>query len=130
MAITKSVIKLTHQEAYVKVINDAASSDSITIDIDVDLLKPNEELSGKPLDVRLSTVEYGMAGAGRIVRNSVNVLEMIANEHGSFDHDTCNDATQKDKDLVVTMGQGTMVIRLLKVAGFQPKFRPEQGVNV
>jgi hypothetical protein len=128
MAITKSVIKLTHQEAYVKVINDTAGPASVTIDLDVDLKKTNETISGA-LDVRLSTVEYAVAAASKIVRNAVNVLQLPA-QHGTFEHLTCNDATQSGQDLVVTMDQGTVVIRLLKVSGFLPNFRPAQGVNV
>jgi hypothetical protein len=129
MAITKSVIKLTHQEAFVKIINDTATAGPITIALATDLLKGDETLSGA-LDVRLSSVEYGLnANGGRIIRNGVNVLEMPAANHGLFTHDTCNDPTQKASDLVVTLGQGTVIIRLLKVTGYLPNNRPAQGVG-
>ena len=124
MAITKTLIKHTHRDAIVKIVNDSTSN-SITIDIDVDLLKADETLSGA-LDVRLSCVDYGLGtGGGKIVRNSVNVLEMPANNHGHFPHQYANDPTEKASDLVITMGQGTMVIHLLKVNGYRANFQPE-----
>jgi hypothetical protein len=55
---------------------------------------------------------------------------MPAANHGLFTHDTCNDPTQKASDLVVTLGQGTALIRLLKVSGYQATKRPEQGVLI
>jgi hypothetical protein len=124
MAITKTLLKLTHRDAVVKIVNDSTSA-SVTIDIDVDLLKSDETLSGS-LDVRLSAVDYGIGtSGGNIKRNNVNVLEMPANNHGCFPHEYANDPTQKDKDLVVTIGQGTVVIHLLKVDGFKANFQPE-----
>ena len=129
MAITKTVLKLTHNESYVKVTNDTAGAASVTIGLATDLLRSDETLVGS-LDVRLSTVEYGLGAAGgNIKRNAIDVLEMAPNNHGTFSHDTCNDATQKNQDLVVTIDKGITIIRLLKVAGYQPVKRPEQGVN-
>jgi hypothetical protein len=125
MAITKTILKLTHIDAVVKVVNTAASA-SVTIALATDLLRSDETLSGT-LDVRLSTVEYGIGtGGGNIVRNSVDVLEMPAANHGMFTYELANDPTQSASDLVVTIGQGTAFIRLLKVNGYKPNFTPEQ----
>lgn len=126
MAITKTLLKLTHRDAVVKIVNDSTSA-SVTIALATDLLKGDETLSGT-LDVRLSAVDYGIGtSGGRIVRNAVNVLEMPANNHGCFPHEYANDPTQSDKDLVVTIGQGTVVIHLLKVNGYHANFQPEQN---
>jgi hypothetical protein len=90
------------------------------------LLRTDETLSGT-LDVRLSTVEYGIGtSGGNITRNAVDVLELPAANHGMFTYELGNDATQSSQDLTVTMGQGTMFIRLLKVSGYAPTFTPEQ----
>jgi hypothetical protein len=124
MAITKTLLKLTHRDAVVKIVNDSTSA-SVTIALATDLLKGDESLVGS-LDVRLSAVDYGIGtSGGRIVRNSVNVLELPANNHGTFAHEYANDPTQKGSDLVVTMGQGTCIIHLLKVDGYKATFQPE-----
>lgn len=123
MAITKTVIKLTHQEAIVKVVNDSTAA-SVTIGVATDLLRSDETLSGT-IDVRLSRVEFGAAAGGRIVRNTINVLEIPAGD-GAFEYTGFNDGTQGAQDLVVTIGQGTLFIRLLKVNGYKPNFQPEQ----
>jgi hypothetical protein len=125
--VTKTILKLTHIDAVVKVVNNTGSSASVTISLATDLLRSDETLSGS-LDVRLSTVEYGIgSGGGSIVRNAVDVLELPATNHGMFTYELGNDPTQKDQDIVVTIGQGTCFIRLLKVSGYSPNFKPEQN---
>lgn len=123
MAITKTVIKLTHQEAIIKIVNDSTAA-SVTIGCATDLVRSDETQSGT-IDVRLSRVEYGLAAGGRIVRNAINVLEIPTGD-GAFEYTGFNDATQSAQDLVVTIGQGTAFIRLLKVNGYKPNFQPEQ----
>jgi hypothetical protein len=127
MAITKTILKLTHIDAVVKIVNDSSTPASVTIAVATDLKRADETQTGT-IDVRLSTVEYGLGtGGGKIMRSTADVLEMPASNHGMFTYELGNDPTQSNQDLVVTIGQGTVFIRLLKVAGYVPTFKPEQN---
>lgn len=131
MAITKTILKLTHIEAVVKIVNDAASTASVTIDLDVDLLKSNEVLSGETVTVNLGTVDVGLANSAEatITRNSVLISNMFENTVG-YMMEFGADPTENTSDIVVQLtGKGTMFVCMLKLKGFKPKFRPEQGVE-
>lgn len=129
MAISKTVIKLNHIEAVVKIVNDTAVDATIAIDLDVDLLKPNEVIEGT-VKVAISQMEFSVAEAAfiTITRNAVPVYVLSSTE--AFDLSYGADHTEEQSDILVTMGKGTLLIRLLKADGFEPKFRPEQGVQL
>lgn len=129
MAISKTVIKLNHIESVVKIVNDTAADATISIDLDVDLLKSNEVIEGT-VKVAISQMEFSIADAAflTITRNAVPVFVLSGTE--AFDLAYGADHTEETADISVTMGKGTLLIRLLKVDGFEPKFRPEQGVTL
>ena len=132
MAITKTVLKQNHIEALVKVVNDANESATITFELAVDLLKSNEELSGADPTVNIGSVECSVSvGAeANVTRDSVVILNLFENTD-RFELPFGADSQNNTSDIVVNFtGKGTVYIRLLKLAGYRPLFRPEQGVNL
>lgn len=129
MAISKTVIKLTHTEAIVKIVNDAAADDTVVIDLDVDLLKFNEVIEGT-VKVAMSKIDFSLADGtfATITRNAVPIFILTSSE--SMDMEFGADHTEELSDISVTMNKGTVMLRLLKADGFEPKFRPEQGVTL
>lgn len=131
MAITKTVIKQNNIEAIVKVVNDTSDSASITIGLATDLLKSNEELFGTQI-VNLGSSESSIqvGTEANITRNNqviVNFFENTEQFEMGFGADTQNNTY----DLTVNFtGKGTIYMRLLKIGGYRPLFRPEQGVNL
>lgn len=128
MAIRKYIVKMNHVEALVKVVNTSESELSTTIGLTSDLLKGNEFLTpGKTPKVAIGTLEWSVkdsSGKIRIVRNGVEIHHLhasrnITNSFGA-DHE------QSGSNIVVNMTAGTLYIRLLKVDGYTPEFRPEQ----
>ena len=131
MAIIKTIIKLNHIEAIVKIVNDAASAASSTITLNTDLLKSNEDLSGDTPAVHLSATETSVPPGGEIsiTRGGTVICNYFENNDG-FELPFGADTQSPTLDIVVSFtSKGTIYLRLLKVAGFRPKFRPEQGVN-
>jgi hypothetical protein len=132
MAITKTVLKQNHIEALVKVVNDANESATTAFELAVDLLKSNEELSGAAPTVNIGSVECSISVGteANITRNSVVILNLFENTD-RFDLPFGADSQNNTSDIVVNFtGKGTVYIRLLKLAGYRPLFRPEQGVNL
>lgn len=130
MAITKTVVKQNHIEALVKVVNDTIDSATITISLTTDLLKSNENLIGTPI-VNISAVECSIAVGteANIVRNNEVIVNLFENTE-QFELPWGADPQSNTSDIVVNFtGKGTVYIRLLKLAGYQSKFRPEQGVD-
>lgn len=131
MAITKTIIKLNHIEAIVKIVNDAASAASSTITLNTDLLKSNEVLSGATPAVHLSATETSVPPGGEIsiTRDGTVICNYFENNVG-FELPWGADTQNPTSDIVVSFTlKGTIYLRLLKVAGYRPTFRPEQGVN-
>lgn len=132
MSITKTIIKQNHIEAIVKVVNDVTDSATITIGLTTDILKSNEELSGATPIVNLASMESSIqvGTEANITRNGqviVNFFENTKQFELGFGADTQNNTS----DIVVNFtGKGTIYMRLLKVQGYRPLFRPEQGVNL
>ena len=132
MAISKTVIKLTHIEAVVKIVNDVAGAASATISLATDILKSNEELTGETPVVNLGTVDVGLSNGteATITRGGVLISNMYENTLGYL-MEFGADPTQNTADVVVNFtGKGTMFVRLFKIKGYRPLFRPEQGVNL
>lgn len=132
MAVTKTVLKQNHIEALVKVVNDTAGAGSATITLATDLLKSNEELNGETPTVNVGSVEASVAVAGEVnlTRGGVVVMNMFENFE-QFELPWGADVQNNTSDIVVNFtNKGTVYIRLLKVKGYRPLFRPEQGVNL
>lgn len=130
MAITKTVLKQNHIEAIVKVVADAAGTSTIVLASD--LLKSNEELSGATPVVNIGAIEHSCANGGvtTITRGGVLINNMFENTVG-FELPWGADSQNNTSDIVVTFtAAGTVYLRLLKLAGYRPLFRPEQGVNL
>lgn len=130
MAVTKYIVKQNHIEAIVKVVADAAGS--ATIDLDVDLLKTNEELFGGAPQVNIGAMEVSVQTGTEmnITRGGTLILNYFENSDG-FEMPWTADPQNNTADIVVTFtGKGTLYIRLLKLKGYRPLFRPEQGVNL
>ena len=132
MAVTKTIIKMNHNEAIVKIVNDAATSGTATITLAVDLLNDNEELFGGAPQVNIGAQETAVSVGNEItiVRNGAVIMQMFENTDGNempWGADTQNNTA----DIVVNFtGKSTIYLRLLKFKGYRPKFRPEQGVNL
>lgn len=132
MAITKTVIKQNHIEAIVKVVNDTTDSASITIGLSTDLLKSNEDLAGGVPIVNLGAMETSIqvGTEANITRNGAVIVNFFENTE-QFELPWCADTQNNTSDIVVNFtGKGTIYMRLLKLQGYRPKFRPEQGVNL
>lgn len=132
MAVTKTVLKQNHIEALVKVVNDTAGAGSATITLATDLLKSNEELNGETPTVNVGSVEASVAVSGEVnlTRGGAVVMNIFENFE-QFELPWGSDSQNNTSDIVVNFtNKGTVYIRLLKVKGYRPLFRPEQGVNL
>ena len=131
MAISKTIIKMNHMEVVVKVVNDVASPGTVTFGLATDLLKSNEDLSGETPIVNIGQTETSLADGGEatVVRDGVVIYNVFENTLG-FEMNWGADTQNNTADIVVNMStKGTLYIRLLKLQGYRPKFRPEQGVD-
>ncbi len=127
MAVTKTVVKSTHNNAVVKVINDSSGAASTTITLATDLLRSNETISGSP-SVSIGRLEFSSmnGGAGiKIVRNSVVIMQL--ENSGCFELPFNEDSIQNTSDLVITLDRGTLIMHLLK-NNYEPNYKPEQGI--
>lgn len=129
MAVTKFVVKQNHMEAIVKIVADAAGS--ATIALATDLLRTNEELFGGAPTVNLGAMEVSVQTGTEmtITRGGTLILNYFENSDG-FEMPWTADPQNNTADIVVAFtGKGTAYLRLLKLNGYRPKFRPEQGVD-
>lgn len=129
MAVTKFVVKQNHMEAIVKIVADAAGS--ATIALATDLLRTNEELFGGAPTVNLGAMEVSVQTGTEmtITRGGTLILNYFENSDG-FELPWTADPQNNTSDIVVAFtGKGTAYLRLLKLNGYRPKFRPEQGVD-
>lgn len=129
MAVTKFVVKQNHIEAIVKIVADAAGS--ATISLATDLLRANEELFGGAPTVNLGAMEVSVQTGTEmtITRGGTLILNYFENSDG-FEMPWTADPQNNTSDIVVAFtGKGTAYLRLLKLNGYRPKFRPEQGVD-
>ena len=118
-------------EVVVKVVNDVASPGTVTFGLATDLLKSNEDLSGETPIVNIGQTETSLADGGEatVVRDGVVIYNVFENTLG-FEMNWGADTQNNTADIVVNMStKGTLYIRLLKLQGYRPKFRPEQGVD-
>lgn len=130
MPVTKTVMKVTHQEAIVKV---AGTSAAATIDLSADLVAPGQVLNGDTQAVNIVGVMWSGATAGQIqlTRNSVVVKTMTtdtADYHDYSGQDMIPESTENTSDIVVTISgaQAECWLKLRKVSGYRTTVEPEQ----
>lgn len=130
MAVTKTVLKKTHQEAIVKVAGTAAAA---TIDLGDDLLPSTQVLDGSTQTVNITGVTWTGATGGviSISRNSVVIMTLLAETSGELDfggQDMVPDTIQNISDIVVTISgaQAECWLKLRKVGGYKTTVEPEQ----
>lgn len=132
MAIAKHINKLNHIEGIIKIVNDAAAPAAITVDLDVDLLKSNETLTGVAPIVNISSIEASIAdGVEVILTRGGTVVQTLFENTNNITNAYGADNQNNTSDVVFNFtGKGTLIVRFLKIKGFQANYRPEQGVGV
>ena len=122
MAVTKTIMKTTHQDAIVKV---AGTAGSATISLSLDLLPA----SGQQLDGATQTVEIVgaivtglLSSAITVARNGVNILTFAGENSSTFDFQGhgFRDNIQATSDIVVTIAgaEAQLYLKLRKVGGY------------
>lgn len=125
MAVVKTVVKNTNQEAVVKVAGTAAAA---TIDLSVDLLAATQALAGATQTVNIAGLVWTGATDGIITltRNNIVVVTLQANASGALDFTgqmMIPEVISNTHDIVVTISgaQAECWIRLRKVGGYATK---------
>jgi hypothetical protein len=125
MAVVKTVLKNTNQEAVVKVAGTAAAA---TIDLSVDLLAASQALDGDTQTVNIAGLVWTGASGGviTITRNSVVIASLQSNAAGALDFTgqmMIPETIGNTSDIVVTISgaQAECWIRLRKVSGYASK---------
>jgi len=121
MAIVKTILKLTERDAVVKIAGDAGSS---TIDLSVDLLKPNEVAAAEQ-NVSIAGAQWTgtVDGLAVISRNGVTIMTLNAGASGALEMNgqmMIPDTIQDTSDIVVTITGTAMEVwlRLKKTNGY------------
>lgn len=131
MAITKYIQKNTHLDTIIKIVNEGGAA-STTIGLLTDLLRSNEtQRPGVTPKVSVSSIELSIAAGSklRFIRGGITTT-ILFSETESMTNEYSADSQNSDQDIVVDFtGEGMVTIRLLKVAGYMPNFRSEQGVS-
>jgi hypothetical protein len=127
MAATKTVLKLTHQEAVIKI---AGTAGSATIDLQTDLLHDKQQLSGTQV-VNITGCQWvGLDGASiTIARNSVNVLTLPGAGADFLEFGAgYAESTENTSDVVVTIAgaEAQCYITLRKVSGYASEIETSQ----
>ncbi len=130
MAIVKTILKKTHQEAVVKVAGTAAAG---TISLASDLLPTGQALDGATQTVNIVGVTWTGAPTGviTITRNSIVVMTLQADAAGALEFNgqmMLPDTISNTSDIVVTISaaQAECWLRLRKVGGYKTTVEPEQ----
>lgn len=130
MAVTKTIVKNTQQEAIVKISGTAASS---TIDISADLLAAKQALTaGGTVRVNIiSAMVTGLLGSGiTVVRNSVPILSFAPENSGKFNFEGEGfvDSIENTQNIVVTISgaEAQIYLTLRKVSGFSSMIETAQ----
>lgn len=130
MAVAKTIIKKTHQEAVVKVAGTAAAA---TIDLSDDLVASGQLVDGATQKVSITGLTWtgGADGLITITRNNVVITTLQANAAGMlyFDGQSMPPDTVSDTyDIVVTISgaQCECWLKLRKLSGYKTTIEPEQ----
>ena len=117
-ALSKQIIKLTQVQGVVVLRGDDGSA---TIDLDVDLKKASEKVSGTQL-VNIKGLQWALGtwNEATVTRDSVVLYTCIGTGHIDF-YDWA-DTHENDANIVVAVDNGgtggTVILSLSKVAGF------------
>jgi len=130
MAVVKTILKNTAQEAVVKIAGTAAAA---TIDLQTDILTSSQALDGATQTVNIVGMVWTGATDGiiELTRNSVVVATLQANAAGALDFTgqmMMPDTIQNTSDIVVTISgaQAECWLRLRKVSGYASKIETAQ----
>lgn len=125
MAVTKTVMKNTHQESVVKVAGTAAAA---TIDLQTDIVNSAQVVDGATQVVNIVGVMWSGATGGQIqiTRNGVVVKTMVtdsADYHDYSGQDMMPESTENTSDIVVTISgaQAECWLKLRKMSGYKSK---------
>lgn len=125
MAIKKYLIKMDHQQAVWKIVNDTDTAANMTIALLTDMLKANETVDSPSVSIRaMEWSTKDSVGEVKITRNAVLTQRVFAT--GFFENAYGADKEQEAFDIVVNMTGGTVVLHLLKSNGYKANFQPEQ----
>jgi hypothetical protein len=130
MAVVKTILKNTAQEAVVKIAGTAAAA---TIDLQTDILNASQALDGATQTVNIVGVQWvGLPSATiTISRNSVNILTLPGGGADYMEFAAGNgfvDTIQNTSDIVVTIAEAEAQCYLIlrKVGGYAPKIETAQ----
>ena len=126
MAVVKTILKNTNQEAVVKVAGTAAAA---TIDLSTDLVAATQAIASPSTQVvNIAGLVWTGASGGviTITRNSVVIATLQASPSGAIDFTgqmMIPDTISNTSDIVVTISgaQAECWIRLRKVSGYDSK---------
>jgi hypothetical protein len=130
MAVVKTILKNTAQEAVVKIAGTAAAA---TIDLQTDILSSSQSLNGDTQTVNIVGVQWvGLPSATiTITRNSVNILTLPGGGADYMEFAAGNgfvDTIENTSDVVVTIAgaEAQCYLILRKVGGYAPKIETAQ----
>ena len=130
MAIVKTILKKTHQEAIVKVAGAGATG---TIDLSADIVAVGQALDGDTQKVAITGVTWTGASGGivTITRNSVIIMTLQADAAGTLEfggQSMIPDNIQETYDIAVAVSgaQAECWLKLRKISGYKTTIEPEQ----
>lgn len=130
MAVVKTILKNTAQEAVVKIAGTAAAA---TIDLQTDILTASQALDGVTQTVNIAGVQWvGLPEATiTITRNSVNILTLPGGGADYLEFAAGNgfvDTIENTSDVVVTIAgaEAQCYLILRKVSGYASKIETAQ----
>lgn len=125
MAVRKTILKNTNQEAIVKIAGTAAAA---TIDISADILASSQALDGATQTVNIVGAKWhGLSGSTiTVTRNSVNILTLPGDAPHDIDMAAGSgfiDSEQNTHDITVTIAgaEAQCYLILRKVGGYATK---------
>jgi hypothetical protein len=125
MAVRKTILKNTNQEAIVKIAGTAAAA---TIDISADILAATQALAGDTQTVNIVGAKWhGLSGSTiTVTRNSVNILTLPGDAPHDIDMAAGSgfvDTEENTSDIVVTIAgaEAQCYLILRKVGGYATK---------
>ena len=127
MAVTKTVVRNNNNKCLIRIVG-TASSDTSTVDIDVDCLGAGFEAltAGGTVRVNIAKVKASTANSITLVRNSVTVGAFYGSD--ILDESDWVLTDENTHNIVVTFnsGPGMILLELTKVSGFSPMFESAQ----
>lgn len=124
MAATKTVVRNNINKCLIRIVA-TASSDTSTVDLDVDCLGTFEALTaGGTVAINIAKVKASTANSITLARNGTTVGAFYGSD--IIDESDWVLTDQNTSDVVVTFvgGPGMVLLELTKVSGFSPKFEP------